>query len=294
MLAYALVIASALLHASWNALVKRTRDPAASVHTVVATAGALTGIAAVGEWAVTGRGGSATALGLAAIAGVLEAGYFHALGRALTLGPLGPVYTISRGGAALLVWPASMLAFGERLTPLGAGGSALILLGLAASTSVATVPGRAVQYAVACAGCIAGYNLTYKLALESGGRDARRARVPPRVRDQPARGAVGHARRRRDLRGRLRLADVRAGPRRRRLRLHAAQHVGAVRHRAGVADRRAADPPRAGRRRAGVRRRGRAGPLALSGAALAARVLLPKMRRAGWSAGPRASSLPLG
>jgi drug/metabolite transporter (DMT)-like permease len=168
MLAYALVIASALLHASWNALVKRTRDPAASVHTVVATAGALTGIAAVGEWAVTGRGGSATALGLAAIAGVLEAGYFHALGRALTLGPLGPVYTISRGGAALLVWPASMLAFGERLTPLGAGGSALILLGLAASTSVATVPGRAVQYAVACAGCIAGYNLTYKLALESG------------------------------------------------------------------------------------------------------------------------------
>ena len=50
MLAYALVIASALLHASWNALVKRTRDPAASVHTVVATAGALTGIAAVGEW----------------------------------------------------------------------------------------------------------------------------------------------------------------------------------------------------------------------------------------------------
>ncbi len=168
MLGYALVLASAFLHAAWNALVKRTRDPAASVHTVVATAGALTGIAAVGEWAVTGRGGSATALGLAAIAGVLEAGYFHALGRALTLGPLGPVYTISRGGAALLVWPASMLAFGERLTPLGAGGSALILLGLAASTSVATVPGRAVQYAVACAGCIAGYNLTYKLALESG------------------------------------------------------------------------------------------------------------------------------
>jgi hypothetical protein len=121
MLAYALVIGSALLHASWNALVKRTRDPAASVHTVVATAGALTAIAAAGEYAVTGRGGSGTALGLAAIAGVLEAGYFHALGRALTLGPLGPVYTISRGGAALLVWPASMLAFGERLTPLGGG-----------------------------------------------------------------------------------------------------------------------------------------------------------------------------
>ncbi len=168
MLAYALVIGSALLHASWNALVKRTRDPAASVHTVVATAGARTALAAAGEWAVTGRGGSGTALGLAAIAGVLEAGYFHALGRALTLGPLGPVYTISRGGAALLVWPASMLVFGERLTPLGAGGSALIVLGLAASTAVATVPRRAVRYAVTCAGFIAGYNITYKFALESG------------------------------------------------------------------------------------------------------------------------------
>ena len=168
MLTYALVIGSAFLHASWNALVKRSRDPSASVHAVVATAGVVTGLGAASEWAVTGHGATAAAMGFAVVAGVLEAGYFHALGQALTLGPLGPVYTISRGGAALVVWPASMLLMGERLVPVGAVGSALVLAGLAASSSTGGLPRRAVGYALACAVCIASYNLTYKRALATG------------------------------------------------------------------------------------------------------------------------------
>lgn len=168
MLAYALVLGSAFLHASWNALVKRTRDPAASVHTVVATAGALTAIMAAIEWLVTDVGASPAALGLAAIAGTLEAGYFHALGRALTLGPLGPVYTISRGGAVLLVWPLSIVVLGEGASALGAAGSALIVLGLAASSASAGLPRRAVHYALACAVFITGYHFTYKYALTTG------------------------------------------------------------------------------------------------------------------------------
>ncbi|MEZ4401064.1 MAG: EamA family transporter [Kofleriaceae bacterium] len=168
MLTYALVLTSAFLHAGWNALVKRTRDPGAAVHAVVATAGGLTALIATVEWAAGGRGASPRALAMAGVAGALEAGYFHALGRALTLGPLGPVYAISRGGAALLVWPLSMLLLGERMTALGAAGSALIIIGLAGAGATGAAPARAVRYAATCAGFIAGYNITYKYALMTG------------------------------------------------------------------------------------------------------------------------------
>jgi drug/metabolite transporter (DMT)-like permease len=164
----ALVLASAFLHAAWNALVKRTRDPAASVHTVVATAGAITAVAAIVAWMIGGRGASSRALGLAVIAGALEAGYFHALGRALTLGPLGPVYTISRGGAALLVWPVSVIALGERVSAVGAIGSALIIGGLATSSTGGALVRRALIYATSCALFITGYHFTYKYALITG------------------------------------------------------------------------------------------------------------------------------
>ncbi len=167
-LGYALVLGSALLHASWNALAKRSRDPAAAVNAIVAIAGVLTAAVALGEWALGGRGASPRALGLAAITGLLEAGYFYALGRALTLGPLGPVYTISRGGAALLVWPISMLALGERVTPVGAFGSALVIIGLAASSTHAAIPRAAALYAATCALFITGYHFTYKYALITG------------------------------------------------------------------------------------------------------------------------------
>jgi drug/metabolite transporter (DMT)-like permease len=168
MLAYALVLTSAFLHAAWNALVKRTRDPSAAVHAVVATAGVLTAIAAAIEWQWRGTGVTLDALGLAALAGVLEAGYFHALGRALSIAPLGPVYTVSRGGAAVLVWPLSMLLLGERLTTAGAIGSALIIAGLAAAGLSTAISRRAVIAAGSCAAFIAGYNLTYKHALNTG------------------------------------------------------------------------------------------------------------------------------
>lgn len=172
MLGYALVLASAFLHAAWNALVKRTHDPAAAVHAVVATAGAVTGLVAVVEWTLGGGGASGRALILAAIAGLLEAGYFRALGRALALGPLGPVYTISRGTTALLVWPISMLALGEQLTALGAAGSALIVGGLLFAGTTAAIPRAAVAYALQCAAFIAGYHFTYKYALATGSSPA--------------------------------------------------------------------------------------------------------------------------
>ena len=169
---YALVLVSAFLHAAWNALVKRSPDPGAAVHAVVAAAGLLTGGVALVE--ITLGGGTLTlrAAVLGAVAGALEAGYFQALGRALTAGPLGPVYTISRGTAAVLVWPISIIALGEQLTWLSGAGSALVLFGLAASSLDRGATRTAVLWAVGTAVFIAGYHFAYKEALATGSSPA--------------------------------------------------------------------------------------------------------------------------
>lgn len=165
MTSYALVLVSAFLHAAWNALVKRSPDPSASVHAVVAAAGVLAGFVVVVEIALGGVTITGRAAVLGAVAGALEAGYFQALGRALAAGPLGPVYTISRGTAAILVWPISIIALGERLTLLSGAGSALVLFGLTASSLERGASRVAILWAVGTAAFIAGYHFAYKGAL---------------------------------------------------------------------------------------------------------------------------------
>ena len=62
--------------------------------------------------------------------GLLDCGYLLALARSLRSAPLGLAYTVARGGALLLVWPASVLWLGE---PLWAGavlGATCVAVGL--------------------------------------------------------------------------------------------------------------------------------------------------------------------
>jgi uncharacterized membrane protein len=172
----ALVLSSAFLHAAWNALLRVEQD---KDRALVAAVGAATAIAlavagvrwALGEAPFAG----AASLGWALVAGVLEVAYFTSLARALASGPLGPVYTISRGGAVLLVWPLSIAAFGEPVTVPSLAGSAVVLAGLTLSS--AGLPqgprrasrGGALAWAATCAAAIAGYHLAYKASLAAGG-----------------------------------------------------------------------------------------------------------------------------
>ncbi len=104
---------------------------------------------------------------------MFEASYFTTLARAMGLGRLGVVYTVSRGGAVLAVWPLSVALFGEVLTLPALGGSLLVLAGLTVSGLGAKggnredLPG-AVSWAVATAVSIAGYHLCYTAALRDG------------------------------------------------------------------------------------------------------------------------------
>jgi drug/metabolite transporter (DMT)-like permease len=162
-----LVLLSALLHAVWNALIKHEKDARSAGLAVLAVA-TVTAAALVPFTRQTGFPSAAGLLWTLG-AGLFEGLYFAALGRALARGPLGPVYTVSRGGAMLVTWPLSFFLLGEPLTWPAALGVLLIGCGLACTAlrprEHATSAG--LGWAAACAACIAGYHLCYKVALSA-------------------------------------------------------------------------------------------------------------------------------
>jgi len=174
MLIVALVLVSAFLHATWNALLRVEPDKDRGLIGAICVAAVFSlGIAAV-RWALDGGPVFPTSAALlyTALAGALEAIYFATLARALERGRLGPVYTVSRGGAVLVIWPASILLFAEAVTWTSSSGSVLVLLGLIlAGLGAHGVKGQGpsgIGWATACAVSIAGYHLAYKAALVEG------------------------------------------------------------------------------------------------------------------------------
>ncbi len=170
LLVLAAVLLSAFLHALWNAFLKKQPEPevaAAAVILVCAAAAVLVALVSPGPAFPTLASGLWSGL-----AGAFEAVYIIALSRALTRAPLGPVYTISRGGALLFVWPISVAFLDERLTIAVAAGTILVALGLVVTSGLRgaeRTPRAAVLLALVAASGIAGYHLCYKQALAAGG-----------------------------------------------------------------------------------------------------------------------------
>jgi drug/metabolite transporter (DMT)-like permease len=169
----ALVLLSAFLHALWNALLRLERDKDRSLIVAIMVATMIAAIVAgVRWWMGEASFPSWTGVGLTLLAGVFEASYFATLARAMELGKLGVVYTISRGGAVIAVWPLSIALFAEVATVPAMMGSLLVLAGIACSglSAGGAAEGKpgATGWAVACAMSIAGYHLAYKAALEAG------------------------------------------------------------------------------------------------------------------------------
>jgi len=165
----ALVLLSALLHAVWNALVKRDEDPRGAGFAVL-TVALLTAVVVALTGGTRGAPFPAGSLAWSLAAGAFEGLYFATLGLALARGPLGPVYTVARGGALLVTWPISIAALGEPFSWRARAGALLVGTGLLLTSwrSRETVGRGSLGWAFACAGCIAGYHLCYKLALARG------------------------------------------------------------------------------------------------------------------------------
>jgi drug/metabolite transporter (DMT)-like permease len=171
----ALVLFSALLHAMWNALLRLEKDKDRSLIVAIAFGTVFAMLVAGVRWALGAAPFSSLAgLGFTLLAGVIEAIYFATLARAMERGRLGVVYTVSRGGAVLAVWPLSIAVFSEAVSPSSIAGSVVVLAGLVCCGLGAGRAGgdardgqrAAVGWAIACAVSIAAYHLAYKAALQ--------------------------------------------------------------------------------------------------------------------------------
>lgn len=163
-LTFLAVLAAALMHAGWNAIVKVGLDRFSSMLLIalVSTGLALVLIpafpppaAAAWPWVV----GS----------GLLHTGYKLFLVRAYTHGDLGQVYPIARGTAPLIVTVVGVFVLEETIEPVSAGGIALVGLGVVAMS----LRGGAVEAdraAILWALGTAGFTASYTLADAVGGR----------------------------------------------------------------------------------------------------------------------------
>jgi drug/metabolite transporter (DMT)-like permease len=126
--AFALVIASAVCHASWNLLLKRSGHKVSFMACAGAVASAFFVVPAVVATVITGIGWNGVALGC--VTAVLHGLYGLSLARGYRLGDLSTVYPVSRGTGLALIPIFATLLLGESISALAVGGIALVGIGV--------------------------------------------------------------------------------------------------------------------------------------------------------------------
>jgi len=125
-----LVTAAALIHAAWNALAKRGGDQVAFLWAAQAMAGVWLAPFALWRFGVEGLSAAGVPYVVATI--VLHALYFYTLGSAYRHGEFSLVYPVARGLGVAVVPVLAYAVWGERLSPLGVLGVALVVAGILA------------------------------------------------------------------------------------------------------------------------------------------------------------------
>lgn len=163
-----LVLFAALLHASWNALIRSSADRALDAALVAG------GTAVVALLALPFLDAPAPpSFGFIGVSGAIHVVYMSLVGALYARGELGFAYPLMRGAAPLLTALAGALVFGERLSPAGWAGVLLTcggVLGLAvhAARSGTGPAGLALLNAVV----IAAYTLTDGAGARASGSPA--------------------------------------------------------------------------------------------------------------------------
>jgi uncharacterized membrane protein len=157
LIALVFVLTSALLHATWNAIVKSGDDH------LVAGWGTVSGaaITALPLAAVAGLP-SPGALLFVGVSGVLHAFYNLTLIRAYDHGDLSLVYPVARGAAPALATAGAIVAYHEALPAVAYAGIALVTLGvllLGAGGRHVPMSRQALVWSILTAACIATYTL---------------------------------------------------------------------------------------------------------------------------------------
>lgn len=166
---------SALFHATWNLLLKRSDNQEAFAWGMVVTGAVvfvplgivlflLYPVETPGYW-----------YALASIA--FQSFYFVMLGRAYSQGDLSLVYPVARGIGPMLVPVLAVPLLGERVTLLAVGGIALIIIGIyvvswwgrfqqIVSEPSTLLRGTGIGFAILAGMAIAGYSLMDKRGVE--------------------------------------------------------------------------------------------------------------------------------
>jgi drug/metabolite transporter (DMT)-like permease len=167
-LALALVLGAAVLHATWNVLLKTSENPLHAAARAVTSSAVLLTIPVAVLWFAGGRPGLPLAGWLLSlVSGVLELAYFIFLSIAYTRGELSMVYPLARGTAPLLAVAIGLTVLGERVSVWALLGVGCLLVGLWAvrrpvSAGPATVP------ALLVAVCIASYSAVDRVGVRLG------------------------------------------------------------------------------------------------------------------------------
>lgn len=126
--AFLLVLSSAVCHASWNVLLKRSEHKVPFLWSLTSVSFVAFLVPAVVYAFVDGvdwRGA-----GFGATSGVLHAGYGLSLARSYQLGDLSTVYPISRGMGPALIPLVAVLLLDERVSSWAGVGIALVVIGV--------------------------------------------------------------------------------------------------------------------------------------------------------------------
>lgn len=160
-----LTLFAALLHASWNALLRGGRDRLWSM-TIMCIAIAVVSLSIALWIPAPGR----ESWRYAVLSAVLHVGYNLCLVRSYQLGDLGQIYPVARGISPLLVTLAAALFAHEPLTFNALTGVMLVsggILLLALRGRRRVTPGLA--YALATGGCIAAYSVVDGIGVRLSG-----------------------------------------------------------------------------------------------------------------------------
>jgi drug/metabolite transporter (DMT)-like permease len=161
--ALGLALAAAVLHASWNVLLRGAEDVEARTAVVLGLSVLLFAPAAAATWSV-GRAAAPFVVASAA----LEAAYFVLLVAAYRRRELSVVYPVARGSAPVLVLLGSAVVLGRSVSAGEAGGVCLVAAGVVLVRGLRRgVEGVAVGLAIGCA--IASYTLVDKDGIRHAG-----------------------------------------------------------------------------------------------------------------------------
>lgn len=168
LLIFLLVALAAVMHATWNALLKGSEEPLeVAARALVSSTVVITPLVVL-AWVLAGRPGMpAQAWFLGIASGVGEVIYFVLLSMAYRRGALSVVYPIARGTAPLLAVVIGLTVLQERSTVAGLAGVVCLLIGIwVVRRPVGSSP--AVLPALATGVVIAGYSAIDRVGVRLG------------------------------------------------------------------------------------------------------------------------------